>query len=158
MIIFDLDGTVLDSSHRHATLADGSLDLAHWIENNTPEKIAQDSLLPLVGVWYEAKNNGSIIGVCTARVLQDADYAFLADNGLEFEFCLSRKLGDNSGDADLKENLLREYARSKNVQFDKFCQSIDLFLDDNLNVLKRLETLSIKTLDAKLCNYVLQAY
>jgi hypothetical protein len=45
--IYDLDHTVIDSTHRQATLADGSLDLAHWIENNTPELIARDSLLPL---------------------------------------------------------------------------------------------------------------
>ena len=38
-VLFDLDGTMIDSSHRQNTLADGSLDLAHWIENNTPEKI-----------------------------------------------------------------------------------------------------------------------
>jgi hypothetical protein len=45
--IFDLDHTVIDSSHRQLTRADGSLDLDHWIENCTREKIYQDKLLPL---------------------------------------------------------------------------------------------------------------
>jgi len=45
--IFDLDGTVLDSSHRQATKPDGTLDLAKWFENATPEKIFQDKVLPL---------------------------------------------------------------------------------------------------------------
>ena len=49
--IFDLDHTVIDSSHRQLTKADGSLDLAHWITNNTREKIMADSLLPLATQW-----------------------------------------------------------------------------------------------------------
>ena len=45
--IFDLDGTIIDSSHRQATLPDGTLNLAHWFENATPEKIFEDKVLPL---------------------------------------------------------------------------------------------------------------
>ena len=52
--IFDLDHTVIDSSHRQLTKADGSLDLAHWIANNTREKIMADSLLPLATQWRKA--------------------------------------------------------------------------------------------------------
>ena len=44
--IFDLDGTVIDSSHRQATKPDGTLNLEHWFENATPDKIAQDRILP----------------------------------------------------------------------------------------------------------------
>ena len=47
IVIFDLDGTTIDSSHRHATHADGTLNLDAWIENATPEKIFQDQVLPL---------------------------------------------------------------------------------------------------------------
>jgi len=35
--IFDLDGTIIDSSHRQATLPDGTLNLPAWIENSTPK-------------------------------------------------------------------------------------------------------------------------
>jgi len=45
--IFDLDGTCIDSSQRQATLPDGSRNLALWFKNATPEKIANDRLLPL---------------------------------------------------------------------------------------------------------------
>ena len=156
MLIFDLDHTVIDSSHRQATLADGSLDLAHWIENNTPEKISNDSLLPIADIMREGKKAGNVIGICTARVLQDADFKFLADNGLEFDFCLSRKMGDNTGDADLKENLLREYSANRNIDFNDFCSMIDLFYDDNQKVLERLEALNIKAFDAILTNKLLK--
>ena len=47
LFIFDLDGTTIDSSHRQNTLPDGSLNLDAWVRNNTPEKIARDSLLPM---------------------------------------------------------------------------------------------------------------
>ena len=33
LYIFDLDHTVIDSSHRQITRPDGSLDLDAWIEN-----------------------------------------------------------------------------------------------------------------------------
>ena len=51
LFIFDLDGTTIDSSHRQNTLPDGSLNLDAWVRNNTPEKIARDSLLPMAESW-----------------------------------------------------------------------------------------------------------
>ena len=72
--IFDLDGTVIDSSHRKLAKPDGSLDLEHWIDNCTPEKIAADSLLPLVSLMRKNWRGGHTVLVCTARVLSDADY------------------------------------------------------------------------------------
>lgn len=148
MIIFDLDHTVIDSSHRQSTLPCGSLDLAHWIENNTPEKIAKDSLLPLATHWKGLRAKGETIGVCTARVLQDADYQFLADNGLDCDFILSREMGDNSGDGILKEKLLRQYADKISTPFDAFTANIKAFYDDNKIVLKTLDALNIKAYNA----------
>ena len=148
MIIFDLDHTVIDSSHRQATLSCGSLDLANWIKNNTPENIAQDKLLPLARYWKTERAKGTTIGVCTARVLQDADYQFLADNGLDCDFILSRKLGDNSGDGILKEKLLKQYSKKINMPFDEFTKSITGFFDDNQLVLNKLKELNVKAYNA----------
>jgi len=36
--IFDLDGTVIDSSHRQATKPDGTLNLEHWFEMQRQKK------------------------------------------------------------------------------------------------------------------------
>lgn len=148
MIIFDLDHTVIDSSHRQSTLPCGSLDLAHWIENNTPEKIMQDKLLPLAELWKANKKAGRVVGVCTARVLQDADYQFLADNGLDCDFILSREMGDSSGDGVLKEKLLRQYADKISTPFETFTANIKAFYDDNKIVLKTLDALNIKAYNA----------
>lgn len=148
MIIFDLDHTVIDSSHRQSTLPCGSLDLAHWIENNTPEKIAKDTLLPLAELWKANLRAGRTIGVCTARFLQDADYEFLADNGLQADFILSREMGDNSGDGILKEKLLKNFAEKTGTSFTDFCANIRAFYDDNAVVLDTLKSLNIQAYNA----------
>lgn len=148
MIIFDLDHTVIDSSHRQSTLPCGSLDLANWIENNTPENIAKDTLLPLANYWKWSKAQGEQIGVCTARVLQDADYQFLADNGLEYDFILSRPMGDRSGDGELKQRLLDEHAQSVGDTLENLATRIKAFYDDNQIVLKTLASLNISCYNA----------
>ena len=74
--IFDLDGTVIDSSHRQATLPDGTLNLAHWFENATPEKIFKDKILPLAQQIRKRSKAGDYTMICTARTLSDADLEF----------------------------------------------------------------------------------
>ena len=90
LYIFDLDGTVIDSSHRQNTRPDGSLDLAHWIENNTVDKILADSLLPLAEKMREVRSD--TVAVITARVIQDADLAFLKRHNLKFDYLFSLSL------------------------------------------------------------------
>ena len=68
LYIFDLDGTVIDSSHRQNTRPDGSLDLAQWIENNTPEKILADSLLPLAEKMRGVNREMDTVAIITAEL------------------------------------------------------------------------------------------
>lgn len=145
--IFDLDHTVIDSSHRQLTLADGSLDLAHWVENNTREKILQDSLLPLADQWRKARAKGAEIVVCTARVIGDADREFLAINGLHYDAMLSRTLGDNSADALLKWAMLRDYAARIGKSWRNFC-AFSLMFDDNKNVIEGLTRKGLRVYNA----------
>ena len=74
IVIFDLDGTTIDSSHRQATKSDGTLDLAHWFDNATPEKIFADKLLPLAQQMHKRCKAGDYVIVCTARAMQFADF------------------------------------------------------------------------------------
>lgn len=145
--IFDLDHTVIDSSHRQATLADGSLDLDHWIENNTPEKIMRDSLLPLSEQWKMLQAKGTRIIICTARVMQEADFLFLFNNGLHFYRCLSRPLGVTLGDGQLKELLLRRHAAEEKMAFARFAKSCVMF-DDNHKVIDHLRPLGFSVYNA----------
>ena len=48
LFIFDLDGTTINSTHRHG---DGTL--ADWQKNATDENVANDSLLPLATGWKQ---------------------------------------------------------------------------------------------------------
>ena len=155
--IFDLDHTVIDSSHRQITLADGSLDLNNWIENCTKEKIMADKLLPLANHWRDVSHgsNNSVI-VCTARVMGEHDHAFLELHGLKAAAILSRPLGDRSGDADLKERLLRQYASDTGRSWARFSRSACIY-DDNENVLKRLDSIGIACYNAISLNKTMAA-
>ena len=61
LFIFDLDGTVVDSSHRQ-----GAGTLAEWRELNTPENISLDSELPYADVMRDAiQRDRNSVWVCT---------------------------------------------------------------------------------------------
>lgn len=145
-VIFDLDHTVIDSSHRQNTLPDGSLDLEHWMENNHPENIMRDTLLPLANVMKTLYKTNHII-VCTARAYQTADKQFLLKHGLFYHAYLSRgpniinadgslTVGDNRGDAQLKIELLTEYFNSRG--YSSIAEAKPIMFDDNLKVIDAL--------------------
>ena len=146
IMIFDLDHTVIDSSHRQLTLPDGSLDLAHWIENCTREKIFGDTLLPLANVMRRYYDQGHTIVVCTARSGACIDdKAFLASHGLRYHHWLSR--GDSQeGDADLKSRLLNEWAAAQG--FTSTWRIDAIMFDDNLKVIQRMLAERLMTFDA----------
>lgn len=146
--IFDLDHTIIDSSHRQSYLADGSLDLVQWRENSTAEKVAQDTLLPLASAWLSLVDNLNVrIIVCTARVMARADYRFLNEHGLWGDYLLSRPEGDISGDAELKIRLLNEFVESQGISWKRFIQGAVMF-DDNQNVIKALKSIGLNVVDA----------
>ena len=67
--IYDLDGTIIDSSHRRATKPNGEIDLDKWRENNTRDYIFKDELLPMYWQLVNDYKNGDIVVICTAREL-----------------------------------------------------------------------------------------
>lgn len=142
--IFDLDGTVIDSSHRQAyDLKTGNLDLANWIANSTPEKVANDSLLPLAEYWHQLlREANDYIMVCTARVLSAPDYKFLNRYGLFAHKIISRPIGVQTGDAQLKLQQLRPFKNLKQFQDVDF----EMF-DDNESVRKIVRTIGIKAIN-----------
>ena len=71
--IFDLDGTVIDSSHRQGdTLAD-------WRRMNTVGNIMRDRLLPLAGKMQSAILDGLDVWVCTSRVMGQGRFCIPTD-------------------------------------------------------------------------------
>ena len=163
-VIFDLDGTVIDSSHRHATKADGSIDLAHWFQNITAEKVAADKLLPLYHSMTRMYDAGHTLIICTARCLTHHDYKYLTQNGIPFHHLLSRQghfvtpdhpdyaasyhgfIGDGRGDGEMKVAMLNDLAR--NLGFTCVGDMNAIMFDDNLDVIKRLQAERVHMIDA----------
>lgn len=150
--IFDLDGTIVNSDHRKLTSNDGSINLNHWRENCTREKIFADTLLPLADHWKAVQGiRDNFIIVCTARVMSEADFDFLRSHGLKWEFMISRTEGDSRGDAMMKFCKLYELASSLSLSWRGFASRCEMF-DDNLSVIDLLSASGIMVNNATACN------
>ena len=132
--IFDLDHTLIDSSHRMNKFKDSSydLDIDYWLENNTHENIMQDRLLPLVELFKEFQKTQFTNIAVTARSLSISDFQYLEKNGLNFHMILHR---ENSIELDhvLKEKKLQELFDSG--KYLPFLALDDK--DDNLTIFKK---------------------
>lgn len=126
MYIFDLDGTVVDSSHRYKADETGTVDIKHWRANSTASLIARDKELPLADFWRYAVKQGKPVIVCTARVMKSADYEWLAKHRLVADLILSRNgETDNRSAVQQKvEQLARFAPLKKSVIFFEDCPKI----------------------------------
>ena len=143
LFIFDLDGTVIDSSHRALANADGSIDLNHWRENSTAEMIAKDKLLPLANGWKAIDRKRHQIVVMTARVMGMVDYTFLINNGLYADFIYSRPEGVTLSDDILKRNFLISLKRDIKKSL-AWIRSHAIMFDDNADVRYTMQNELIK--------------
>ena len=146
LVIFDLDETVIDSSHRQKRDANGNLDLSHWLENQTREKMFRDTLLPLAAYWYEAQAAGMSIAVCTSRDAKPRDVLdFLAKHGLRCDYYMRRQPNDTRSSADLKVDLLSKFFKAYNPYF---VPEYTEFFDDLAEVRQAVsEALGVKCID-----------
>ena len=121
--IFDLDGTCINSEHRQATLPDGTLDLALAGKCNARKNIWRHAFTACPR-GSQTTEKGDFTIVCTARQMQDADFEFLMNEGINPDMILSRKVGDNRADGELKANQLRrlfnlrQFKNANKVMFD----------------------------------------
>ena len=140
VLMYDLDGTIIDSSHRIRFKSNGSLDLEHWKANNTKEMIFEDSLLPMYWQLRSDYINGDIIVICTARELTKWDWEFIHSMGIYYDYVISRPLGNNTQDHLLKRNQLKHFWNLK--QYRKLHK---IFYDDNENNLSAIRSLGSNT-------------
>lgn len=151
--IFDIDGTIADSTHRQNTLPDGSLNLDHWRENSTPEKVAADSILPLAymmrGYWHA----GDTVAICTARVMAAPDWQWLEAQGLNFHYAMTRQENDTRPDAALKQDKIMDLLVNKLRRLP----GLDVVLyDDNKSVLAMGRDMGLTVMDAKSINSLIK--
>lgn len=136
VIITDLDGCAVDSSHRQHCNEDGTLNLDDWREHCTPELISRDKLT-LWGLRLAelARTRQDLtIGVCSSRVMQDADYIYINEAfqiGRFSGLIWSRPETCRLSDEDLKYKLFTD---PKNIYNTDLLMSLNLgkmyFLDD----------------------------
>ena len=82
IVIFDLDQTVIDSSHRSPNNSDGTINLEKYFKSRTRTNIFRDKLLPLSRIFKQLKNDGNYIIVATSRNIDHDDVDFLKSKGL----------------------------------------------------------------------------
>ena len=138
--IFDLDGTVIDSSHR---LGD-SLD--DWRRLNTADNIAADSCLPLFDQMLDAINDNLDVIICTSRVMGKYDFQWLQANGVDGVTILCRDSSDDRHCGFFKLALLHDYAKSLGMTWARFRRTSMMF-DDSRDVQKTLRSVGLRVID-----------
>ena len=138
--IFDLDGTVIDSSHRQGDTLDD------WRRMNTPANVAKDSTLPLFAQMRDAINDGHDVIICTSRVMGLADFTWLADHGIHGVTVICRGADDNRHCGFFKLSMLHDYAKSLGLAWGRFTRNCIMF-DDDSGVQDTLKSVGLRVID-----------
>lgn len=100
--VWDLDGVLLDASHRIDLRPDGSLDLDKYRANTTHDNVMKDRNLPLMSVIHALNELERPYYVATARVLCQHSQALLRQRAIRPVAAISRGETDYRKDWDLK--------------------------------------------------------
>lgn len=131
LIVWDLDLTLVDSSHRMRFDKNGAFDLEFWINNATKENIFKDKLLPLYFKYEEFKAKGFKQALITARSLKEADVDYLYFNKLSFNAGIYHREKSLVSDKELKEKytdiLINELGYKPYMAFDDKSENLAVF-------------------------------
>jgi hypothetical protein len=146
--IYDIDGTLVNSSHRHLSKSDGSIDLEAWRKNSTRLLIVQDDLMPLSIQCNQHYKNGDMVILCTADVIPvgGVRYQWLISMGILFDKLISRPVDCMTSDWILKQNQLAYLYRLR-----PYAKCDKVFYDDNVNNLKAIAELGKQYNQATYC-------
>lgn len=154
IVIFDLDATVVDSSHRTPNHPDGTLNLPLYLTLKTRENTLRDSLLPLANFWKSLDLSETYVVVCTARTWADFDQEFLDMHGLKAHKILHRKADGSENhkkDAVLKQLWLRRV-----LNLRQFKNLPAIMFDDAAPVISHLRKAGLTVLNSVKVNHRLQ--
>lgn len=128
--IYDMDGTIVDSTHRYRVTADNKIDLQFWRDNQ--HLAMQDSLLPMAEQYKkDLADNECYVIIATARVMNEPDYRFINEILGKPDYLISRNEGDSISGGLLKINGLAKFFNLKNFANAEFT-----FYEDNATYLK----------------------
>lgn len=169
VMIWDLDGTIINSFHRVAPCFDleGNLDLTKYKnEACKHDLIMQDSLLPLVEYMRQCMNDPTVLNlVCTARLMSKSDYYYLRKQGLRGRGMSNiRVFSRDTLHKYFKADMVNDIYHSKDAAYKT--QYFNLFkqlypnadftmVDDHKGVLEAAASVGFKTLDATMINDIL---
>jgi hypothetical protein len=131
--IYDMDGTIVDSSHRYRTQITPTgekIDLEFWRDH---EHLAMnDGLLPLVSQYRaDLADPECYVVIATARVMGEPDWCFVREILGEPDYLISRKPGDGQSGKTLKIGGLAKFFNLVN-----FKTADVVFYEDNVEYLK----------------------
>ncbi len=131
--IYDMDGTIVDSSHRYRTITENGItriDLEYWRANEY--RAMDDGLLPLAAQYMqELSDRNTFVIIATARIMNEPDWQFVREVLGMPNYFISRKAGDTQSGKTLKIKGLQRLANLR--QFD---MSKAVFYEDNMDYLK----------------------
>jgi len=133
IIVFDMDGVLVDSSNRCRQNSDGSFDLAFWRDNQ--HKAYQDTLLPMAA-WYKylLGDPNSIIAIATARLLDNHTTCFIQGMLGEPDHIFGRKsASDNQPGGEIKAYAIRSMLATYGDEVDSV-----LYFEDNKRYLEHV--------------------
>jgi len=132
--IYDLDGTLIDSSHRYRT-KNGAIDLQHWRENDTRKNVLENDTFLDLYEWLKVdlKRNDTFVIFATARACtyNDHNYEFLKNNDIVPDMFIHR-MGDTDtrGGAALKIEAIKPL-----LKLPKFKNATKHVFEDNIQYL-----------------------
>lgn len=131
--IYDMDGTIVDSSHRYRTIIDENgerIDLDHWRENEY--RAMEDSLLPMFEQYrVDLQDENCYVIIATARVMHELDWQFVNEVLGMPDYFISRRDGDSQSGKTLKINGLAKFFNLVSFKGAEF-----VFYEDNISYLK----------------------
>ena len=131
--IYDMDGTIVDSTHRYRTIVDEKgerIDLDYWRQNEY--RAYDDSLLPLAEQYKsDLLNPSCYVIIATARVINAPDWQFIVDKLGEPDYIISRPKDSTVSGRILKVSGLAKFFNLVNFRDAEFT-----FYEDNVEYLK----------------------
>jgi hypothetical protein len=146
LVIFDLDETIIDSSHRTPNRPDGTLDLDRYFAMKNRESIFQDSLLPLAAFFKALNRSENYVVICTARAMNQDDFDYLAHHGICAHLVLCRPV--DGSENHIKDPVLkaRKIQRLRNLK--QFKNKPVTMWDDSAPVIRKMRSIGITCLNA----------
>jgi FMN phosphatase YigB (HAD superfamily) len=131
--IYDMDGTIVDSSHRYRTITENGItriDLKHWRDNEY--RAMEDGLLPLAEQYRLDLVDPKVYTIiATARIMNKPDWQFVNEILGAPDYLISRKPDEVISGSALKIRGLQKFFNLK-----QFHPSKAVFYEDNVSYLK----------------------